>query len=124
LVLELLDCEIDGGEPVRSGDLAAHVMTVADEGDLAHLLVGHPSGVLLGEVDLSSIHALEKAPEPSDLVDGALTEQIGDLGVAAADGDLHSAPPFVRGRSTEVTRSERRPYRRGRAQWDARPRPT
>jgi hypothetical protein len=92
LVFELFDGQVHGREPVWRRNLAANVMPVTDEGDFAHLFVGGFSRVLFGEMHLSSVHTFEESSEPADLVDGALSEQLRDLGVAAADGDLHARP--------------------------------
>src|SRR5262249_46655930 len=94
LVLELGHREIDGGEAVGGRHLAAHVMPVTFHGHLAHLFVGDAPVVFLGEVDLRPVHAFEVPGQAPDLLDGAGPQQFGDFGVPAADGDLHSRPPF------------------------------
>ena len=78
LRLELVELVLELGSTARSMatnpsgacDLAAHVVTVALEGDLADLPVGDARVALLGEVDLGSVHAVEEPVQPPDLLLG------------------------------------------------------
>jgi hypothetical protein len=100
LVLELLDRPVDGHEAVGSGHPAAHVVPVPLEGDLADLLVGDPRVLLLREVDLGPVHAVEEPVEPADLLLGDPAKAIGNVGVPAAHGDIHHVHLPVAGSGT------------------------
>ena len=59
------------------------------DGDLQHLLVGDAGVLVLPEVHLGVVEAVEEPGQSTDLLLGHGPELIGHIGVATADGDLH-----------------------------------
>src|SRR5437773_7562743 len=95
LVLELGDRLVERGEGIGRGRLGADDVPVTGEDQLAHLLLGDPRVLLLHEVDLGLVHALEQPAEPRDLLRRGRPQLLGDLDVAPANRHVHPRPPSL-----------------------------
>ena len=88
-MFELVDDPVDGCGLVGGRGPGPHEVTVSGERDLAHLAVGDPGVLLLGEDHLGVVHPVEEPPEARHLLLRQPLQPLRDLDLATADDDVH-----------------------------------
>ena len=90
LLFQLVHGHVNGGEAVGRGDLAAHHVALALQRHLTGLPFGNAGVAVLVEVDLGVGHAVQEPFQSADLVHRGRSQGLGNLGMTAADADLHN----------------------------------